>query len=650
MLNKKALAASVSAPPAEFVEDVFSTYLYTGTGATQNIVNGIDLAGKGGLVWTKNRLLGNDHSLEDSQRGLGTTLRSSSTAAAASFSDMITAFNSNGYTLGADASTARVNADTYSYCSWTFREQPKFMDVVTYTGDGTTDRNVPHNLGSQPGMVIIKATSTTSDWNVRHVALGSSTIKLNTTAAAQNIFNPYNTDMTSTTFYATTISNPTYSSYATNNSGVTYVAYLFAHNAGGFGTTGTDNVISCGSFTIDGSGYCPVVNLGYEPQYLLAKSSSGGSNWIIVDTMRGFSQTNMLYLAAQSSGAEADYGNAIVPTATGFGPGSLAGFAAGSTFIYMAIRRPMKVPTTGTSVFSPATRTGTGATATVTGVGFAPDFLLNLQRDANGAFFWDKLRGGNLQLRSSSTAAETTGGAATTIAYTNDGYQLGADSYGGLNVSGATYSFCSFRRASGFMDVVCYTGTGTAGQTYNHNLNVVPELMIVKQRDSTNPWRVYSAPTLATTFLALNTNAATTTSSANWNDTAPTSSVFTVGTSSGVNASGGTYVNYLFATCAGVSKVGSYTGTGTTQTINCGFTAGARFVMVKATSTTGDWVVLDTARGIVSGNDPFLELNTTAAEQTGQDILDPDSSGFVVNQTTESINASGVSYIFLAIA
>jgi hypothetical protein len=135
-----------------------------------------------------------------------------------------------------------------------------------------------------------------------------------------------------------------------------------------------------------------------------------------------------------------------------------------------------------------------------------------------------------------------------------------------------------------------------------------------------------------------------------FNDSAPTSSVFTVGAQGSVGASGRTYVAYLFATLAGVSKVGSYTGNGSSQTINCGFSGGARFVMVKATSTTGDWVVVDTARGLVSGNDPFLQLNSTAAEVTGEDILDPDSSGFVVNETTESINASGVSYIFLAIA
>jgi hypothetical protein len=127
--------------------------------------------------------------------------------------------------------------------------------------------------------------------------------------------------------------------------------------------------------------------------------------------------------------------------------------------------------------------------------------------------------------------------------------------------------------------------------------------------------------------------------------------VFSVGISTTVNASGGTYVAYLFATCAGVSKVGSYTGNGSSQTINCGFTGGARFVLVKATSTTGNWIVADSARGIVAGNDPALYLNSTAAEVTGLDWIDADNSGFVVNETaTIAANTNGVSYIFLAIA
>jgi hypothetical protein len=127
--------------------------------------------------------------------------------------------------------------------------------------------------------------------------------------------------------------------------------------------------------------------------------------------------------------------------------------------------------------------------------------------------------------------------------------------------------------------------------------------------------------------------------------------VFSVGTSTTTNDSAATYVAYLFATCPGVSKVGSYTGTGTTQTINCGFTAGSRFVMIKRTDSTGDWYVWDSARGIIAGNDPYLLINSDAPEVTNTDYVDTAATGFELSSTAPAaINASGGTFIFLAIA
>jgi hypothetical protein len=120
---------------------------------------------------------------------------------------------------------------------------------------------------------------------------------------------------------------------------------------------------------------------------------------------------------------------------------------------------------------------------------------------------------------------------------------------------------------------------------------------------------------------------------------------------SAMNQSGSTYVSYLFASCPGVSKVGSYTGTGTTLQIDCGFTAGSRFVLIKRTDSTGDWYVWDSARGIIAGNDPYLLLNDTAAEVTSTDYIDTYSAGFEISSTAPAaINANGGNFIFLAIA
>jgi hypothetical protein len=151
--------------------------------------------------------------------------------------------------------------------------------------------------------------------------------------------------------------------------------------------------------------------------------------------------------------------------------------------------------------------------------------------------------------------------------------------------------------------------------------------------------------------MVLNSTAAKATGTTRWNSTTPSATTFAVGADTTVNASGGTYIAYLFASCAGVSKVGSYTGNGSSQTVNCSFSSGARFVMIKRTDSTGNWYVWDTTRGIVAGNDPHLSFNSMAVEVTTDDTIDPDSSGFVVNQVAATnVNVSAATYIYLAIA
>ena len=233
-----------------------------------------------------------------------------------------------------------------------------------------------------------------------------------------------------------------------------------------------------------------------------------------------------------------------------------------------------------------------------------------------------------------------------------DGYKVGTTSTL-TNASSNTFANWMFRRAPGFFDEVCYSGTGVSGLTVNHNLGVAPELMIVKRRDgnSLSGWFVYAAPLGATKWLLLNATDAVTTSSVAWNNTAPTATNFTVSNYTDLNNSVGTYAAYLFASCPGVSSIGSYTGNGSSQTINCGFSNGARFFLVKRTDSTGDWWVYDSSRGIIAASDPALALNSTSAEVTTADAVDADSSGVIVNQeTTCNINVNGGTYIYLAIA
>jgi hypothetical protein len=609
---------------------------------------------KGGLVWIKYRqgTFGNGHYLYDTVRGAGKVLFSNTTDAESAADSRFTSFNSNGFSLSTAGGSA-INASTYPYVSWTFREQAKFFDIVTYTGNGVNNRAIPHNLGSAPGCMIVKSTATAGPWIVYHRSLPTQNIlylNLNVEIGTPLPYFPTNPDANN--FYVGG------NGYSVNDSGEAYVAYLFAHDAGGFGLTGTDNVISCGSFTGAGAGVARTVTLGYEPQFLLVKRTDATQNWYIFDNMRGLvNGTGDAYLSPNLTAAEVTgqpSSGWFTPTATGFiyGPDNFMGDTA--NIIYVAIRRgPMKVPTLGTSVFSTNVRTGTGSAASITGIGFPPDVIFNKTTAAAEDWnLFDKLRGRNKFLYPSYPTGESPSSSATQdlVSLDQDGFSVGTAAYSQINYTSRAGVNEIMRRAPSFLDVVCYTGTGS-NTTFAHNLGAVPQLMIVKSRTASNNWDTYCSALANTQYLVLNDTAAAATGATRWNSTTPTSSVFSVGTSTTTNASADTFVAHLFATCAGVSKVGSYTGTGALQTVACGFTSGSRFVMIKRTDSTGDWYVWDSVRGITSGNDPYVLMNTSGVEVTGTNYVDTDTTGFKVTAAAPAgLNANGGNYIFLAIA
>ena len=453
------------------------------------------------------------------------------------------------------------------------------------------------------------------------------------------VLNSTATKATGTTRWNSTTPTATVFSVGTdatvNANGGTYVAYLFAHNDGGFGLAGTDNVISCGSYTTSALATA-TINLDYEPQWLLAKPASTTGNWFLLDTMRGFNLTSNSELYSNLANAEGTGASNLYPTSTGFvDPGN---FGANLNIVYIAIRRgPMKTPTSGTSVLGLNARSGNATNTAITSVGFSPDLLIIKERGVGGGNGWtqDRLRGPTNPMFTNATSAEST--ASTGVqSFDMTGYTVGTTT--GINNSGDTFIDWSFLRAPSFMDVVCWYGDPA---TVNHNLTVVPELIIQKNRTTTQGWGVWR-PGINYGFL--NTTAAFTT----YTSGTVTSTTFTpLATGSGTS----NYVAYLFASCSGVSKVGSYTGTGTTKQIDCGFTGGARFVLIKRTDSTGDWYVWDSARGIVASTDPYLTLNTTAAEVTTTDWVDTYSAGFELSSNAgNNVNINGASYIFLSVA
>ena len=632
-LQKKDKWPTVGNVPTD-VADVFSIYLYEGTGSAQTITNGVDLSGEGGLVWIKNRENQfQDHSLFDTTRSPSYVLYSNTTSASSLSASRFSSFNTNGFTVGTDTSTNESGKDIVS---WTFRKAPKFFDVVTYSGTGSA-QSINHSLGQSPGMIIIKSTSNTENWQVWHRSV-TGNLELDNTSAV-NSSSIRITAVSSTDFTLGTFNT-------SNGSGQTYVAYVFAHNDGDgeFGPNQDQDIIKCGSFTSDGT---DTITLGFEPQWLLVKETNGTSGWYMWDSMRGWQvgdvgNNNDPYIYANSANAESDFTVDVgFPTATGF---ETKNFGAGD-YMYMAIRRgPLATPTSATDVFAISYRVG-GPPNAVSG------FPVDMGLFTNKASSDNKYIGARLmedqRLYTNLNNAE---GSSSELAFD---YQNGFINRSDTSTDTIHWMW---KRAPGYFDVCCYSGTGSA-RTVSHNLGVAPEMMWVKRRDTTGSWMVYhkglnggTNPEQYVIYLEA-TEAENQGGSGVWNNTAPTSSVFSVNNNNGVNNSSGTYIAYLFATVAGVSKVGSYTGSSSAVNVDCGFTSGARFILIKRTNTSGDgWFVFDSTRGIVSGNDPFIYLNDTQSEFTSYDAIDPYSAGFTVTTALAGLNTNGSTYIFYAIA
>ena len=662
MATKKKMlqAAAGSAGGAGLdITEVFSTYLYAGTSAEHTITNGIDLAGEGGMIWGKIRSSTDQHWIVDSERGTGSNsnykyVMPNLTTAELDFANRsVSSFNSNGFTLQ-NGTDKQFNESGQDYASWTFRKAPKFVDVVTYTGDGNASRAIAHSLESAPGFIMVKRTDSADDWVCYHKnILGADnvnawqyTLTLNGTNAKYHAeggqgaaWGGQNPD--DTNFYVDDFLSKM------NESGATYVAYLFAHNDGdgGFGPDNSD-IIKCGSYTGNASNSAgPIIDLGFEPQWVMIKSVDSAYDWFMADTMRGWTATHPdddNLLRANTSGAETANTEIGLVNSTGF---QIMGGGAeingnGQTYIYMAIRRgPLAAPTAGTDVFA-VDALQSPSTSPAFQSGFPVD--LALVRNVGTTYDWyvkDRLRG-TPNLKTNSTDAEVSWFSNADFDYMDGWYD-----------SGTNTSFYSWmwKRAPGYFDVVAYSGNGTGNRGVTHNLGVQPELLIFKTRSLTSGatnWRV-TTPDIFPNGLRLNSSGAIQTGVSAFSGCSnPSSTQFFVANADEVNLSGQTYIAYLFSTLAGVSKVGSVSHTsGSATNVDCGFTSGARFILLKVTDSSGSWFVYDTARGIVAGNDARLKLDSTAAENTGNDDIDPLSSGFTITSTV-----STGSYIFYAIA
>ena len=346
------------------------------------------------------------------------------------------------------------------------------------------------------------------------------------------------------------------------------------------------------------------------------------------------------------------------------------GFVALNTFNLPTPTIGATASTQADNYFNALTYAGSASNQTISGLDFQPDFIWFKERTTGGIdhnLFDSQRSNYGSRLISNTTSAEAASSAIISVSST--GYSLlggvsstndafgrtyvtwnwKANGAGSTNTAGSITSTVSANTTAGF-SVVTYTGNATNGATVGHGLGVSPSMIIGKIRSTTDDWYVWQTA-MGDNFMKLNTTAAQLASTANgvYNTASFSSTVFALGSGSTMNASGGTYVAYCFAQIAGYSAFGSYTGNGSTDGtfVFTGFRP--RFIMIKCSSATGDWVIFDTSRNLYnsSGKALWADLSDAEGTYTDFDIL---SNGFKLRFTSTTANGSGNTYIYMAFA
>ena len=459
-----------------------------------------------------------------------------------------------------------------------------------------------------------------------------------------------NSSVTGSTVTPTTISN-TGSTASTDSPFDDPAGFVFGDNKEG--------IIKCGSYVGDGNGgssqgvaNSQEIYLGFEPQWILIKRSSAAEGWMLYDSMRGIvanDGNDDKRFEANFNDAEASV-NHIQLTSRGFTftTNNNTVNADGDSYIFCAIRRPDgyvgKPAEAGTDVFAMDTGSSSSTIPNFDS-GFPVDFAFFRKPAANG--HWElgaRLIQGKFHYTDDSDAEMTWANMAFD---SNVGWEYSSN-------HDSAFQSWMFKRHAG-MDVVTYKGDHVDNRQLPHQLSKAPEMIWTHARDTTENWVVWHTgmPNSgdgenATAHALLNLNNGVSHSGQIYGGTdavAPTSTHWSVGTHESINDDRYNYLSMLFTSVSGISKVGYYTGNGSSQTITVGFQP--RFLILKVASTTENWYVLDTTRGWGSGNDKFLILNNNSA-QGNSDFGQPTSTGFTVVGSDDWDNANGETYIYYA--
>jgi hypothetical protein len=655
----------------------FNTVTYTGNGGTQSITG---VGFQPDFSWIKVRATGT-HQLTDSVRGVTKNLFSNQTLAEYTETNTIQSFDSDGFTLGSEG---RSNGNGFDFVAWNFKAGGSAVtntdgtitsqvsanteagfSIVSYTGNQTSGATVGHGLAQKPDFIISKSRGNVNGWPVYHKSIGATQyLRLNQTTQAQSSVFPWNnTEPNSNVF---TLNN----NDENNTSGQPIIAYCFAE---------VEGFSNFGSYV--GNGSTTNVVIGFEPAFLLVRRTDSGDNWLVFDNKRSPSSPVNLALVPNNSAAEeiGNLGDGFTFLENGFNVVSTdSGVNAnGGSYLYMAFAAdPTTIEPSLEDSFNTVTYTGNSTTNAITGVGFQPDFVwIKNRTNANSHILVDSVRGNNSFLESDGTGAESiraneefasfdpNGFTLQTnyIATNNSSYDYVAWAWKGaelpaINSNGSIPSVVSANPAAGF-SIVSYTGNGLAvDNTIGHGLNLVPKMIIIKQRSGTTPWIVYHSEVGTGDHMELNQYyAASGTGSMFGYPTdvgvAPTDSVYTVGASSSVNASSQSFIAYCFAEVAGFSKFGSYVGGTANNPITLGFEPA--FVMIKSYAGVAEnWAMYDNKRSPSNPVNDILVANESFAESVDNvnQVINFDANGFTLVTTNSATNLSGASYVYMAFA
>jgi len=417
-----------------------------------------------------------------------------------------------------------------------------------------------------------------------------------------------------------------------------------------FGEGEDQNLIKTGSYVGNGSSTGPKINLGWEPQWVMVKRTDapGGTSWVMLDTMRAWTVEGEVdaYMYANSNDSESvhQWG---APTSKGMQMDGTDGTtnASGGNYIYMAIRRSDgyvgKPASAATDVFTMDFGNGS-STIPAYDSGFPVDYGLLKEFGGNASWYASSRLTGTKYLQTDNTNNE--GSMNNWVFDSNVGWAWGSTS---------GYISYMWKRSVGF-DVVTYKGSGlSAGEQQDvpHSMNKTPEMMWVKIRDAANQnWMVYHKGLNGGTNpeqykVELNSSGVESSFSC-WDNTAPNANSFRVGNQVETNHGSYNFIAMLFASVDGISKVGSYTGTGSPINVTTGFSP--RFLIIRRTDSAEHWNVYDTTRGWGAGNESHLRLNTNGAQITDEDHGAPTSTGFTINAGYATINVNGGKYIYYA--